>query len=113
MQLALAEGIIEHPEYYQNLHNLYKKQNKLLRENLKGSKFKLLDWQGSPFQMLDYSEISSENDQEFATRLIKEHGVGLVPMSTLFEKPKNGLLRLCFAKKDDDIIKGAQKLCQI
>ena len=55
MQLALAEGIIEHPEYYKNLHNLYKKQNKLLRENLKGSKFKLLDWKGSPFQMLDYS----------------------------------------------------------
>ncbi len=25
MQLALAEGILEHPEYYQNLHNLYKK----------------------------------------------------------------------------------------
>ncbi|MGQ4006440.1 aminotransferase class I/II-fold pyridoxal phosphate-dependent enzyme [Francisellaceae bacterium CB300] len=113
MQLALAEGIIEHPEYYQNLHSLYKKQNKLLRENLKNSKFKLLDWQGSPFQMLDYSAISNENGNDFATNLIKDHGVGLVPISTLFEKPKNGLLRLCFAKKDDDIIKGARLLNKI
>ncbi len=63
--------------------------------------------------MLDYSAISNDNDNDFATNLIKDHGVGLVPISTLFEKPQNGLLRLCFAKKDDDIIKGAQKLCQI
>ncbi|MFT4694575.1 MAG: methionine aminotransferase [Francisella sp.] len=113
MQLSLAEGIIEHSEYYKNLHKLYKKQNQLLRNSLKNSKFKLLDWQGSPFQMLDYSAISNENDNDFATNLIKNNGVGLVPISTLFEKPQNGLLRLCFAKKDDDIIKGAKKLCQI
>nr|WP_227806650.1 hypothetical protein [Francisella persica] len=31
MQLALADGILEHPEYYKNLHKLYKKQNQLLR----------------------------------------------------------------------------------
>ncbi|AXA33463.1 aminotransferase class I/II-fold pyridoxal phosphate-dependent enzyme [Francisella adeliensis] len=113
MQLALADGIVEHPEYYQNLHSLYKKQNQLLREGLKNSRFKVLEWQGSPFQVLDYSNISNENDHEFATNLIKEHGVGLIPISTLFEKPQNGLLRLCFAKKDDDIIKGAKILSQI
>ena len=113
MQLALADGIVQHPEYYQNLHKLYKKQNLLLRKNLKGSRFKLLDWQGSPFQMLDYSAISDENDHEFATRLIKQHGIGLIPVSTLFEQPRNGLLRLCFAKKDKDIIEGAKKLSLI
>lgn len=113
MQLALAEGILEYPEYYENLHKLYKKQNQLLRENLRGSRFKILEWQGSPFQVLDYSEISNLDDDTFATKLIKEHGVGLVPISSLFEKPQNGLLRLCFAKKDKDIIKGAKILTQI
>ncbi|QIV94213.1 aminotransferase class I/II-fold pyridoxal phosphate-dependent enzyme [Allofrancisella frigidaquae] len=113
MQLALAEGILEHPEYYQNLHKLYKKQNSLLRQHLKGSQFKLLEWHGSPFQMLDYTNISNENDSEFATRLITEYGVGLIPVSSLFEKPKNGLLRLCFAKKDNAIIKGAKILSKI
>ncbi|APC91150.1 MULTISPECIES: aminotransferase class I/II-fold pyridoxal phosphate-dependent enzyme [Francisella] len=113
MQLALAEGILEHPEYYENLHKLYKKQNQLLRENLKGSRFKILGWQGSPFQILDYSDISNENDDNFASNLIKEYGVGLVPISSLFEPPQNGLLRLCFAKKDDEIIKGAKILANI
>ncbi|MED7818522.1 MULTISPECIES: aminotransferase class I/II-fold pyridoxal phosphate-dependent enzyme [unclassified Francisella] len=113
MQLALAEGIMEHPEFYENLHKIYKKQNNLLRENLKGSRFKLLEWQGSPFQVLDYSQISDEDDHTFVTRLVKEHGIGLIPLSSLFEIPKNGLLRFCFAKKDADIIKGAKILAQI
>lgn len=113
MQLALAEGIIEHPDYHLDLHKTYKKQNALLREGLKNSRFKVLEWQGSPFQVLDYSGISNENDHDFATKLIVEHGVGLVPISTLFKHPKNSLLRLCFAKKDNDIIKGAKLLAQI
>ncbi|API87238.1 aminotransferase class I/II-fold pyridoxal phosphate-dependent enzyme [Francisella uliginis] len=113
LQLSLAEGILEHPEYYENLHKLYKKQNALLRENMKGSRFKVLEWQGSPFQMIDYSEISNEDDHTFATRLIKEYGVGVVPMSTLFETPQHKFLRICFAKKDAEIIKGAKILAQI
>ncbi|AJI72670.1 aminotransferase [Francisella tularensis subsp. novicida GA99-3548] len=113
MQLALAEGILEHPEYYENLHKLYKKQNQLLREHLKGTRFKILDWQGSPFQILDYSNISNQDGDKFASNLIKEHGVGLVPISSLFETPQDGLLRLCFAKKDHDIIKGAKILANI
>jgi methionine aminotransferase len=113
MQLALADGILAHPEYYQNLNLQYKQQNKLLREHLKNSRFKLLDWHGSPFQMLDYTDISSENDDVFATKLVTDHGVGLIPVSSFYEKPKQGLLRLCFAKKDADIINGAKILCQI
>mgnify|MGYP000159174493 CR=1 FL=1 len=114
MQLALADGIMAHPEYYENLHKLYKKQNTLLRECLKNSNFKLLDWQGSPFQMVDYSAISSQNDDAFCTQLIKENGVGLIPISSLYEKPvQNGLLRLCFAKQDDANIKGCEILCKI
>jgi methionine aminotransferase len=113
MQLALADGIINHPEFYENLNKLYKKQNQLLRDNLKNSRLKLLDWHGSPFQMLDYTQVSDEDGNTFTENLIKEHGVGLVPISSLFKKPKDGLLRLCFAKKDNDIIEGAKILSKI
>ncbi|ASG68086.1 aminotransferase [Francisella halioticida] len=113
MQLSLAEGILKHPEYYENLHKLYKKQNSLLRENLKASRFKILEWQGSPFQMIDYSEISKEDDHTFATKLIKEYGVGVIPMSSLFKTPQHKFLRICFAKKDDEIIRGTKILSQI
>ncbi|MDE5035723.1 aminotransferase, partial [Francisella tularensis subsp. holarctica] len=39
--------------------------------------------------------------------------VGLVPISSLFETPQYGIFRLCFAKKDHDIIKGAKILANI
>ncbi|MDE5005243.1 aminotransferase, partial [Francisella tularensis subsp. holarctica] len=76
-----------------------KKQNQLLREHLTGTRFKILDWQGSPFQILDYRNISNQDGDKFASNLIKELSVGLVPISSLFDNPQDGLLRLCFAKK--------------
>lgn len=113
VQLALADVIHEYPEYYQNLPKLYQQQNKLLRKYLHNSRFKLLEWHGSSFQILDYSAISDENDMELCMRLIKDYGVGLIPLSSLSESPSKSLLRLCFAKKDTSIIEGAHRLCQI
>lgn len=112
-QLALADSIMEYPEYYDNLHLQYKQQHELLRAHLSSSRFKLLKWEGSPFQILDYSDISAENDLDFCMRIIRDFGVGLVPLSSLSANPQRQLLRLCFAKKSDTIIKGAGFLCQV
>ena len=113
MQLALADGINTHPEYWRTLPQLYQTQHHKLVDMLKNSRFKVLPWAGSPFQILDYSQISSEDDFSFCQRLIVDHGVGLVPISSLYEKPQQGLVRLCFAKYDDVLLAGAKKLCQI
>ena len=113
MQLALADGINNHPEYWQALPKLYQDQNNKLRKGLENSRFKLLPWQGSPFQMLDYSAISSQDDLTFCKELIVKHSIGLVPISSLYEQPQNGLVRLCFAKYDDVLEAGIKKSCQI
>ncbi|MDE5020992.1 aminotransferase, partial [Francisella tularensis subsp. holarctica] len=76
-------------------------------------RFKILDCQGSPFQILDYINISNQDGDKFASNLIKEHSVVLVPISSLFETPQDGLLILCFAKKYHDIIKGSKILANI
>lgn len=112
-QLALADSIMEYPEYYENLHFQYKQQHELLSAHLVGSRFKLLNWEGSPFQILDYSAISADKDLDFCMYLIKEFGVGLVPLSSLSVNPQKSLLRLCFAKRNDTIIKGAERLCKV
>ncbi|WP_395946761.1 aminotransferase class I/II-fold pyridoxal phosphate-dependent enzyme [Caedibacter taeniospiralis] len=113
MQLALADGINAHPEYWQELPKLYQTQQQKLVDGLSGSRFKLLPWSGSPFQILDYSASSNEDDFTFCQRLIEEHGVGLVPISSLYETPKQGLVRLCFAKYDDALLEGVKRLCQV
>ena len=113
MQLALADGINAHPEYWQDLPKLYQAQHQKLVDGLTHSRFKVLPWSGSPFQILDYTAISDEDDFSFCQRLIHEHGVGLVPISSLYETPKQGLVRLCFAKYDDVLLEGVKRLCQV
>ncbi len=113
IQLAFADGINQHPEYEKDLPKLYQQQRTKFVNTLKDSHFKVLPWQGSPFQMLDYTHLSDEDDLTFCTRLIKEYGVGLVPISSLYETAKHGLVRVCFAKYDDVLLEGAKKLCSI
>ncbi|WP_119343101.1 aminotransferase class I/II-fold pyridoxal phosphate-dependent enzyme [Facilibium subflavum] len=113
MQLALADGINKHPEYWQDLPALYQNQHRKLAKLLEKSRFTLLPWHGSPFQILDYRAISDQDDFSFCQDLIMRHGIGLVPISSLYETPQQGLVRLCFAKYDDVLNKGAEILCQI
>ena len=113
MQLALADGINHYPNYCNQITKLYRKQHETLIHILKNSRFKIYPWAGSPFQLLGYSTITQKKDKEFAEELVQHHGVGLVPISTLYEKPKHGLLRLCFAKNDKELIKGAKLLCKV
>lgn len=113
MQLALADGINKHPEYWQNLPKLYQTQHEKLVTGLTDSRFKVLPWAGSPFQILDYTAISDEDDFSFCQRLIHEYGVGLVPISSLYETPQQSLVRLCFAKYDDVLLEGVKRLCQV
>lgn len=113
MQLALADGIEAHPEYWQDLPKLYQKQHQRVVAGLANSCFKIRPWQGSPFLMLDYSAISNEDDLTFCDRLIEDYGVGLVPISSLSAEPTKHLVRLCFAKYDDAIDEGVKRLCQI
>ncbi len=113
MQLALADGINNYPEYWQDLPKLYQAQYQTLTKALQNSRFKIAKWEGSPFLLLDYSHISNEDDQTFAEKLVTEYNVGLVPISSLYETPEHKYLRLCFAKHDEDLIAGAKQLCKV
>ena len=56
-------------------------------------------------------EITDENDLEFAKRLIIEHGVASIPTSVFNEnKLDQKVLRFCFAKTDETLIKAANIL---
>ncbi len=60
---------------------------------------------------MDYSEITDENDFDFAKRLVVDHGVASIPPSVFNEnKLDQKVLRFCFAKTDDTIIKAADIL---
>lgn len=97
-----------------SLGTFYQSKRDLFRKLLAGSRFRLLPSEGSYFQVVDYSAISTEKDTDFCIRLVKEHGVAAIPLSVFNNNGKDQhLIRFCFAKDDETLIKACEKLCKI
>ncbi len=99
---------------YEELGVFYQQKRDLFIKLIKDSRFKVIPAYGTYFQLLDYSGITDEPEMDFAQRLIKEHGIGSVPVSSFYNKPvDNNILRFCFAKKEETLKKAAEVLCKI
>ena len=113
MQQAYAE-YLKTPENYLNLGKFYQQKRDRFQELMEGSKFKGKASSGTYFQVLDYSEITGENDIEFANRLIKVYGIASIPVSVFnIDNMDNKQLRFCFAKTDESLVKAAEILKKI
>ena len=78
------------------------------------TRFKFTPSQGTYFQVLDYSEITNENDVELAKRLTKDFKIASIPLSVFNENNLDDkVLRFCFAKTDETLIDAADILCKI
>lgn len=97
-----------------SLGAFYQEKRDLFRTLLANSRFQLLPAEGSYFQVVDYSAISSEKDTDFCIRLVKEYGVAAIPLSVFNKDGKDQhLIRFCFAKDDETLIKACERLCKI
>ncbi len=92
----------------------YKEKRDFFRSRMKQSRFELLPCEGSYFQVARYDEISSLGDVDFATEMTQKHGVAVIPISG-FNKDQHDdhLIRFCFAKNEETMIKATEKLCKI
>lgn len=96
------------------LGGFYKTKRDLFRSLLKDSNFKLMPCEGTYFQVADYSAISSQNDVEFCKQLTTQNGVAAIPLSVFNGDLRDQkMIRFCFAKDNDTLIKAANKLCKI
>ena len=117
LQYALAE-FMKDPSHYLKLSDFYEQKHDLLLNGLKQTKFKVIPSEGTFFLLADYSEISNELEADFAIKLTKEIGVGLIPVSAFYRDPKskeanNQILRFCFAKSNETLEKAIELLKQI
>ena len=93
---------------------LYQEKRDYFRQLLKDSSFKLMPCEGTYFQVVSYAAISNENDVDFCKRLIVEHGVAAIPISTFYADGKDlKLIRFCFAKDNATLEEAAKRLCAI
>ena len=78
------------------------------------TRFTPLASHGSYFQCYRYNRISDEKDKDLAIRLTKEYGVAAIPVSAFYKSGKDdGVLRFCFAKKNETLELAAERLIKV
>ena len=119
-QVAIAQMLKEQPSHVTGLASFYQQKRDLLVGALQGSRFNILPSKGTYFLLLDYSAISTLNDREFCQWLTKEIGVAAIPLSPFYQSEQratylenNKVIRLCFAKNDDTLLKAAELLREL
>lgn len=107
VQKALAT-YMQDAENYQHLSAFFQKKRDLFLDAISGSRFTFSPAQGTYFQLLNYGNISSEGDIDFARELTVKHGLASIPVS-VFNKGRidHNHLRFCFAKKEETLLQAA------
>ena len=112
-QHAVADYLAD-PSAYEQLADFYQAKRDRFRSGLAPSRFKLLPCPGTYYQLADYSAISDEPEEAFARRLIIEHGVASIPVSSLYAEPVDRhLVRFCFAKKIETLDRALERLVRL
>jgi len=92
----------------------YQEKRDLFHKLMKPSRFKLLPCEGTYFQTVDYSDISDLGDVDFCKKLANDYGVAAIPISVFNASGKDQkIIRFCFAKDDETLIKATELLCKI
>jgi methionine transaminase len=113
MQHAIAAYMAD-PAPYRNLAAFYQRKRDLFREGLKGSRFTLLPADGTYFQCVRYEAISSILESEFAQWLTAEIKVAAIPVSAFYSQGReSGIVRFCFAKKDETLRLALERLARL
>jgi methionine aminotransferase len=103
MQHGIAKYMSD-PAPYLELAAFYQRKRDLFRDGLQGSRFTLLPADGTYFQCVRYDAISAIPEADFAEWLTREVKVAAIPVSAFYSQAtESGIVRFCFAKKDDTL----------
>lgn len=109
-QVAFAEFVARDPEA-SALAGFYQAKRDRFLELTASLPLRPLACEGTYFQLMDYSAISTDGDRAVAEWLLKTHGVAAIPVSAFLYKDQGGpVLRFCFAKKDETLAAAAERL---
>jgi len=113
VQYGLAE-YMKNPAPYVELPAFYQRKRDLFRDGLNNTRFKLLPSEGTYFQCVEYGAISSLSEAEFSKWLTTEIGVAAIPVSAFYDTPQeSGIVRFCFAKKDETLRLALERLAKL
>lgn len=98
------------------LSSFYQSKRDRLVDGLRGSRWQVSPAEGGYFQLLGYGAFDDRDDRTTtADWCTRADGLALIPLSPFF--PEGGhdskLVRICFAKNDDTIDRGIERLLNI
>ena len=113
MQHGIASYMAD-PKPYLELPAFYQRKRDLFREGLSGSRFTLLPADGTYFQCVRYDAISGLDEAAFSEWLTTEVKVAAIPVSAFYSQPQeSGIVRFCFAKKDETLQLALERLSSL
>ncbi|MEZ2351515.1 pyridoxal phosphate-dependent aminotransferase [Caballeronia sp. RCC_10] len=113
MQVGLAH-YLEDPKPYLELPAFYQRKRDFFRAGLANTRFSLLPCDGTYFQCVDYSAISDMSEADFSQWLTSEIGVAAIPVSAFYHEPhESGVVRFCFAKKEETLALALERLSKL
>ena len=109
-QRAMAE-YLQNENHYLDLNDFYQEKRDFFLSRLENSRFKFTPSQGTYFQLVDYTSITDEDDEDLAKRLIIDRKLASIAISSFNENSRqDGVLRFCFAKKKETLEKATDIL---
>ena len=109
---AAVTGLEFPDSYYEEFGAHYAHMKKIFVDGFKTIGIPFTEPEGTYFMLADMSPYmkKGESDGDFCERLAREVGVAMVPGSSFFNEPVNGIVRLHFAKLDSTLYAALERL---
>lgn len=112
-QVALAEHLKDSAEY-KSIAGFYESKRNYFGQLMQQTRFKPLPSYGSYFQLYYFDHLSDLSDKDFSIWLTKEHKVACIPVSAFYQESiDNGVVRFCFAKKEETLERAVERLVKV
>lgn len=116
VQVGLANYMVD-PARYLQLPGFYQRKRDFFRDGLAKTPFRLYPCEGTFFQMVNYSDVpalAQKNERQVCEWLTREIGVAAIPLSSFYQEPtENKTIRFCFAKKEETLQQGLERLWRL
>lgn len=114
LQTAVAYGLAKPAAHFDAMREQLTRQRDRLATALAQEGFVTLPAAGTYFMAIDLAASGIRlGDSDFAVRAVKEAGVATIPFSAFYNSlPETSLVRLCFAKQDDTLDRGVERLAK-
>lgn len=112
LQSAVAYGLDKDEAYFTGMRAGYAHSRDRMTEALAAEGYAVLPSEGTYFLNIDLAASGLNIDDEaFCLKAVKQAGVAAIPVSSFYASdPVRSVVRLCFAKKDETIDAGVERL---